>query len=76
MSDDQIPAKLEPVDRVLVALVVFFSVILLGLAHWSANDGQTFQVFCGALTTFIGAFVGRMLPHKKSPPSSGGDQNS
>ena len=66
VSDSQLPSRLEPVDRVLVVLILFFTISMVSISKWSPNDGQTFQVLSGGLTTFIGAFVGRMLPNKKT----------
>lgn len=68
MDPEPAPSKIEPIDRVLVGLIVFFTTSLIGISKWSPNDGQTFQVLSGALTTILGAFVGRMMPNKKPQP--------
>jgi hypothetical protein len=76
-----IPTKLDPVDRVLVALIVFFALVLVGLLKLAPANGQTFQVFCSALSTVLGAFVTRMIPSKRTtdnvtpPAASGGAAN-
>jgi hypothetical protein len=46
---------------------MFFSVVIIVLSKLEPDNGQCFQVFCSALTTFAGAFVGRMVPSKKPP---------
>jgi hypothetical protein len=61
-------SHLEPVDKVLAGFIVFFTVLLVGISKMSPSDGQTFQVLSGGLTTFVGAFVGRMVPSKKTQP--------
>ena len=59
---------MEPVDKILAWFIVFFTVLLVGISKLSPSDGQTFQVLSGGLTTFVGAFVGRMVPNKKTQP--------
>lgn len=57
--------SVEPLDRLLFGAIIFLVLVLVVVAKWSPNDGQTFQVISGLLTTFSGAFVGRMVPSKK-----------
>ena len=51
---------LEPVVILLAGGVVFFTVIILICVKFFPNDGQTFQIFGGAFTGFIGALLGLM----------------
>lgn len=55
----------DPIIVLLAAGLVFFTVTLLGVAHWMSSDGQTFQVISGLLTGFAGAFFARIDPRKK-----------
>jgi cytochrome c biogenesis protein CcdA len=59
------PNRIEPVLLLLATMIVFFTVLLLGSAHYFPNDGQTFQVISGLLTGFSGAFLMRVKPTSK-----------
>jgi len=60
--------RVEPIDRLLVAGIVFFTLLLIVVSKWSPNDGQTFQVISGLLTGFGGAFFARLKPPEKQVP--------
>ncbi len=52
-------------DRVLVLLLIgilFFTGTIFVSEHYYPMDGQLFQVLAGMLTSFAGAFFGRMKP--------------
>ena len=38
------PNRIKPVLLLLASMIVFFTVVLIGSAHFFPNDGQTFQV--------------------------------
>jgi hypothetical protein len=54
--------KVEPIVLLLVALVIFFTVILIGVARMMSSDGQTFQIIAGLVTGFSGALLMRVKP--------------
>jgi hypothetical protein len=61
------------VDYVLVCLMagmLFFTFVLLFTEWKYPNDGQVYQTFAGLLTSFSGAFIGRIMPGsaKSAPP--------
>ena len=67
--------NVEPIDKLLFGAIIFLVLVLVVVSKWSPNDGQTFQVISGLLTTFSGAFVGRMVPNKRGSvdaPGGGG----
>jgi len=66
MAPSSHSATVEPIDRLLYGGIMFLVLVLVGVSKWSPNDGQTFQVISGLLTTFSGAFVGRMVPKKST----------
>lgn len=53
---------IDALDKLLFFGIIFFVFILIYLARFEANDGQTFQVISGLITGFAGAFFGRMKP--------------
>lgn len=55
-------ADIDALDKLLFFGIIFFVFILIYLARFEANDGQTFQVISGLITGFAGAFFGRMKP--------------
>ena len=71
--------RLEPVIMLLTGLVVFFSLLLIGVAVWMSMDGQTFQVISGLVTGFAGALLMRVKPraaedHSTEPAAPKADQ--
>lgn len=56
------PNRLEPVLLLLVVLVVFFTILAVGCAWVFPQDGQTFQLIAGLLTSFSGALLLRVKP--------------
>lgn len=59
---------IEPVVKLLAALIVFLLLVLVAVSKWSPNDGQTFQVISSLLTGFAGALLMRVKPDTKSEP--------
>jgi hypothetical protein len=59
----------DKVIRVLAFFVVFFSGIVLAVAWFRPDDGQTFSVFSGMLGGFGGALLMRFQPEKVPPPA-------
>ncbi len=63
---------IEPMDRLMFVGIVFFSLLLIWEANHAPSDGQTFQVFSGCLTGFVGAFLMKQKPpdkdKKPTPP--------
>lgn len=57
--------KLDPIIFMLGAGIVFFTVVILACVRFVPTDGQTFQLFGGALTAFIGALLGLINGEKK-----------
>lgn len=53
---------IDPLDKLLLFGIVFFAGILIYIARWAPQDGQTFQVISGLLTGFSGAFFARLKP--------------
>lgn len=65
------PSKLnglEPIDKALIAGIVYFSLLVVLISKWSPNDGQTFQLIGGLATGFAAAFLARIKPSDKNPP--------
>lgn len=63
--------QIEPIDRMLVALIVFFTVVVIGVSLLNPTDGQTFQLLSGLLAGAMGAFLARVKPSKvEAPPGS------
>lgn len=59
------PNRIEPVLLLLAGMIVFFTVVLIGSAHFFPNDGQTFQVISQLLAGVSGAFLLRITPTTK-----------
>lgn len=57
--------RLDPIIFMLGAGIVFFTVVILLCVRFVPTDGQTFQLFGGALTAFIGALLGLINGEKK-----------
>jgi len=70
MTGNSDSVKVETIDKLLLAGVLFFTLLLVAISKWSPNDGQTFQVISGLLTGFAGAFFARLKTgaDKKTPP--------
>jgi uncharacterized membrane protein YjjP (DUF1212 family) len=58
----------DPLDKLLLLSILFFAGMLIYIARWAPNDGQTFQVISGLLTGFSGAFLARIKP--KADPNT------
>lgn len=56
---------LDPVDRVLVFLIILFALLVIAISKWSPNDGQTFQIIGTLCTGFAAAFLSRIKPADK-----------
>ncbi len=67
----QVLEGVEPIIKLLSALIIFFTVVLIFCEHFFPADGQVFQVFCGVLTGLVGALMIRV-----KPPHSEGDDKS
>lgn len=50
--------RTDPILKLLLGGILFFTVVILYTQKYFPNDGQTFQVFSGLLTGFAGAFLG------------------
>ncbi len=61
--------KIEPIVLLLTFLVIFFSVVLVGIAKFLSSDGQTFQIIAGLVTGFAGSLLTR-IKTKGEPDSS------
>ena len=61
--------RVEPIVMLLAGLVVFFTLLLVGVAKFMAMDGQTFQVVSGLVTGFAGALLMRVKPRAAADPS-------
>jgi hypothetical protein len=60
----------DALDKLLFVGIFFFAGVLLVLAKWDADDGQTFQVISGLLTGFSGAFFARLKPKPDTTPGA------
>ena len=49
---------LDPILKLLLAGIVFFTAVIIYTQKYFPNDGQTFQVFSNLLAGFAGAFLG------------------
>jgi hypothetical protein len=67
------PEKLDPVLRLLVLCMIFFTAILFAAEVWFNNDSQLFQVVAGILTGITGAFLGRIKPTQGATGKDGAD---
>lgn len=50
--------KLDPILKLLLGGIVFFTGVIIYTQKYFPNDGQTFQVFSNLLAGFAGAFLG------------------
>lgn len=50
--------KLDPILKLLLGGIVFFTAVIIYTQKYFPNDGQTFQVFSNLLAGFAGAFLG------------------
>lgn len=57
----------DKVVRLLSFFIVFFTFIVLGVAIFRPEDGQTFSVFVGPLSAFVGSLLMRFSPEKTPP---------
>jgi hypothetical protein len=62
---------IDPIDKMLLFGIVFFTGVLIYIARWAPQDGQTFQVVSGLLTGFSGAFFARLKPKPDSTTPTG-----
>ena len=62
--------RIEPIVWLLAGMVIYFSLMLVGISKWSPNDGQTFQLLAGAMTTLLGALAMRIKPTDQKPPEN------
>lgn len=54
--------EIEPILYLLAAIILFFTVVLIGVEYIFKDDAQVFQVIATLLTGFAGAFMGRVKP--------------
>ncbi len=54
--------RVEPILKLLTALVLIFAVVVILVAKFMDSDGQTFQVMSGLLMGFAGALLGWIKP--------------
>ncbi len=59
-------SAIDPILKMLVALVVFFSLLLIGVARFMSSDGQTFQILSSLVSGFAGALLLRIKPRDAS----------
>lgn len=64
---------IDSIDRLLVAAIVFFVVLMMVDSVWQPNDGQTFQVLTGLVTGFAAAFLARLKPPERHRPEESRD---
>ena len=50
--------SLDPILKLLLGGIVFFTAVIIYTQRYFPNDGQTFQVFSNLLAGFAGAFLG------------------
>jgi uncharacterized membrane protein YjjP (DUF1212 family) len=50
--------SLDPILKLLLGGIVFFTAVIIYTQKYFPNDGQTFQVFSNLLAGFAGAFLG------------------
>lgn len=60
-------SRIDPVLWLLFFGLVFFTGVLLAVAHFDATDGQTFQVVSSLVAGFAGSFFTRLKPAKTEP---------
>ena len=63
--------KLDPILKLLLGGIVFFTAVIIYTQKYFPNDGQTFQVFSNLLAGFAGAFLGfatKSLGIETQPP--------
>lgn len=65
------PEPVEPVLKLLTALMVFFTLALFACERFFSSDTQVFQVICGLLTAISGAFMMRVKPAHQGPDVTG-----
>lgn len=58
------PEGVEPIIKLMAALIVFFTLVLIFCEYVFPQDGQVFQVFCGILTGITGAILIRVKPSR------------
>ena len=64
------PEPLEPILKMLAALMIFFTAMLFISERFFTSDGQIFQVISGLLTGISGAFLMRIKPRASLTPDS------
>ncbi len=57
--------SLDPVLRLLAALVIISILLMFAASKWFPSDGQTFQVMSGLINGFAGALLMRVKPPEK-----------
>lgn len=63
---------LDPVLKLLTGLIVFFAVVVILLAKFLSDDGQTFQVMGNVLSGFVGALLMRVKTDTGPDPAPPG----
>lgn len=59
--------RLEPIIKLLSALMIFFTAALFLCVLKFSDDGQLFQVISGLLTAISGGFMMRIKPPSTTP---------
>lgn len=67
---------MDPILKLLLVGIGFFTAVLLYTQKYFPNDGQTFQVVAGLLTGFAGAFLGFAKTKLGVPPGADPSDNS
>ena len=64
--------NLDAIDMLLFLGIVLFTALIMVIAKFYPNDGQTFQVVSGLLTGFAGAFLARIKPNPDPSATTNG----
>ena len=59
-------SSIDPILKMLVGLVIFFSLLLIAVARFMSSDGQTFQILSSLVSGFAGALLLRIKPRDAS----------
>lgn len=55
---------IDPILKLLTALVILFAFLLIAVAKWMSSDGQTFQILSSLVSGFAGALLLRIKPRE------------
>lgn len=65
----RLDGRIEPILILLFVAMVFFTGCVFAAEHFYPNDGQMFQVVSNLLSGISGAFLMRVKPPEKTPPT-------